>query len=63
MDKEKKLVPARVDVELIDEVRQVSNKQGWSFAKAIDIAMRRFVTVYKDKDLTTIGIEEMDKAA
>ncbi len=39
-------VPARVDDELLDMVRQVADQQGWTFSTAVEIALRRLVMAF-----------------
>lgn len=53
-----KHIPARVEEDLIDQVRSVADKQNWTFAAAVEIALRRFVTVYENVDVTAIGMAD-----
>lgn len=57
-----KHIPARVDVKLIDQVREVADKQNWTFAAAMEIAMKRFVSTYQQLDLPNIGVEDTPRA-
>lgn len=55
---EKIRIPARADEELINQVKAVADKQGWSFQAAMEIAMKRFVNVYEQLDLPNIGLDD-----
>ena len=54
-----KHIPARVDEDLIDEVRAVAEKQNWTFAAAVEIALQRFVKVYSRLDVPNLGLEDV----